>query len=215
MKHRRDTIGNPGILYILIGIYVAVELALQLADLGVIGPARLRFLAYEYMGFWPGLLGPWRPNYTAQPYLMFLSYSFVHGGLVHLVVNMITLWQLGRAVLARVGLRGFLGLYFAAILGGAAGFGLLAERLQPMIGASGGLFGLVGGLVAWAYIDRLSLAKGLWPVARAIMLLVLLNAVLWWAMDGRLAWQTHLGGFVAGWIAAVLIDPRARRPDDI
>ncbi len=122
---------------------------------------------------------------------------------------MFTLFSLGRAVVDRVGPRGFLALYTASVLGGALGFGLLAKSTQPMVGASGGLFGLVGGILAWNYIDRFITARRLWPVWRAVGLLILLNLVLWWAMDGLLAWQTHLGGFLAGWVAAILIDPRA------
>lgn len=144
---------------------------------------------------------------------MFLSYSFLHGGLAHLLVNMITLWSLGRAVLDRVGAQGFALLYTGSILGGAAGFALLAPDLRPMVGASGALFGLVGGILAWAYVDRFTHREGLWPVVRAVLLLVGLNLVLWWAMDGQLAWQTHLGGFIAGWVLAMLIDPRAVNPD--
>jgi rhomboid protease GluP len=35
-------------------------------------------------------------------------------------------------------------------------------------------------------------------VLKAIAFLVAMNVVLWWAMDGHLAWQTHLGGFRGG-----------------
>jgi membrane associated rhomboid family serine protease len=128
---------------------------------------------------------------------------------MHLVVNMITLFSLGAAVVWRVGTRGFLLLYVAAMIGGAAGYGLLAETYRPMVGASGALFGLAGGLVAWEYVDRFTLQEALWPVLRAILLLIGLNVVLYWAMGGQLAWETHLGGFVMGWVAALLIDPRS------
>ncbi|MGC9418490.1 MAG: rhomboid family intramembrane serine protease [Rhodovulum sp.] len=195
-------------LYAIMAICCVIEAALSLGDLGVIGPARLRQLAYDYGGFWPGLLDDWQPNYTAQPYAMFLSYGFLHGGPAHLAVNMITLWSLGRAVIDRVGQGGFALLYAGAILGGGAGFALLASGLRPMVGASGALFGLVGGILAWAYVDRYTYREGLWPVARAVLLLAGLNLVLWWAMKGQLAWETHLGGFLAGWVVALLIDPR-------
>ena len=33
---------------------------------------------------------------------------------------------------------------------------------------------------------------------------------MFWALGGQLAWQTHLGGFIAGWVLAILIDPRSR-----
>lgn len=196
-------------LLAIIGVFVAIELVLVFADLGVLGPARLRLMAYENGGFWPGLLGDWQPNYPAQPYLMFLTYSFLHTGPVHLIVNMITLWSLGVAVIERVGMRGFTLLYILSILGGAVGYALLATGLRPMVGASGALFGLAGGLLAWMYVDRFTYRQGVLPVAQAVVLLIILNLVLWWAMDGQLAWETHLGGFIAGWIVALLIDPRA------
>ncbi|WP_254813820.1 rhomboid family intramembrane serine protease [Rhodovulum sp. ES.010] len=158
------------------------------------------------------MLDDWKPNYSAQPYAMFFTYGFLHGGLAHLGVNMVTLWSLGRAVLDRVGAGGFALLYGGSILGGAAGFALLAPDLRPMVGASGALFGLAGGILAWLYVDRYTYREGLWPVIRAVLLLAALNVVLWWAMDGQLAWQTHLGGFVAGWVLALLIDPRPEPP---
>lgn len=198
------------VLLTIIGICVAIEAALQLADLGAYDVPRLRQTIYEYGGFWPGLLDNWRPNYVGQPTLMFFTYGFLHGGLTHLVVNMITLWSLGAAVLKRVGVRGFLMLYAAAIIGGGFGYSLLDVGVQPMVGASGALFGLAGGLLAWNYVDRYSFNQGLWPVAQAVVALIILNLVLWWAMSGQLAWETHLGGFIAGWIFALLIDPRPK-----
>jgi membrane associated rhomboid family serine protease len=193
----------------LIVLCSTIELALTLSDQGLVDPARLRQLAYDYGGFWPGLLGNWQSNYVTQPWMMFITYGFLHSGPAHLIVNMITLWSLGRAVLDRVGLRGFILLYLATLLGGAVGFALLASDVRPMVGASGALFGLAGGLLAWAYVDRFTYNEGLWPVARAVLFLLALNLILWWAMRGQLAWETHLGGFVTGWLVALLIDPRA------
>lgn len=196
----------------LIVICVSIEGLLVMGDSGWLNAPRLRSTVYEYAGFWPGLLGTWQPNYTAQPYTMFFSYALLHSGMAHLVVNMITLWSLGRPVCDRVGPMGFIALYLASTLGGALLFGLLAKTTQPMVGASGALFGLIGGVLAWNYVDRFITARRLWPVLRAVGVLILLNLVMWWAMSGLLAWQTHLGGFLAGWVAATLIDPRAR-PD--
>ena len=199
----------------LILVCIAVELILTLGDLGLTGQTRLRALAYEYGGFWPGLLGNWTQNYPGQDYLMFLTYSFLHSGWIHLTINMVTLWSLGRPVMARVGGTGFVLLYLASILGGATGYALLAPDLQPMVGASGALFGLAGGLLAWMYVDRFTYGQGLLPVAQAVGVLIVLNLVLWWAMSGQLAWQTHLGGFVSGWLMALLIDPRPTSQSEI
>lgn len=205
--------GSAGLLIGLIAVCTGIELVLILSDQGLIADGRLRQTAYDFGGFWPGLLGNWRPNFPAQPWTMFLTYGFLHGGPAHLIVNMITLWSLGRLVLARVGPRGFTLLYAAALLGGAGGFALLAPGLRPMVGASGALFGLIGGILAWTYVDRFTFQEGLWPVLRAVLFLIALNLVLWWAMHGQLAWETHLGGFLTGWIAALLIDPRPVEPD--
>lgn len=199
---------NHLFLYALIALCCVIEAALSLADLGVIKPNHLRQLVYDYGAFWPGLLDGWKPNYAAQPYAMFFTYTFLHGGLVHLSVNMISLWSLGHAVLNRIGRGSFALLYFGTSLCGAAGFTLLAPTLRPMVGASGSLFGLLGAIVAWDYIDRYDDREGLQDVARIILLLVGLNFVLWWAMGGQLAWQTHLGGFLGGWVGAFLIDRR-------
>ena len=208
-----ESIRKHLIIYCLIAICCLIEAGLQLGGLEFIGFSRLRQSAYEYGGFWPGLLGGWRPNYAAQPYAMFLTYSLLHGGLSHLAANMITLWSFGRPVFDRVGPRGFLLLYTGSSFGGGIGFALLAPDLRPMVGASGAIFGLAGGFLAWAYVDRFTYEEKLWPIARACLLLIGLNVVLWWAMGGQIAWQAHLGGFVAGWILALLIDPRPLERD--
>jgi len=202
------------LLVVIIAACVLIEATLQAAGYGLLGDARLRSRAYEYFGFWSGLLGSWQANYPSQPYVMFATYAFFHAGFWHLAFNMITLWAVGRAVIDRVGPLGFAVLYVGATLGGAAGYAFLGTHLAPMVGASGAIFGLVGGLLAWNYVDRYTFSEGLWPVARALVLLALMNLVLWWAMRGQLAWETHLGGFVFGWVLALLIDPRGRPEED-
>ena len=189
----------------LLGLIVlactAVELVLQGADHGLWGAGRWRGLAYEYGGFWRGLLGSWQPNYAGQPAVMFTSYGLLHSGFLHLLVNMITLVSLGQIVIERVGQPRFAVIYAGALLGGAAGFALLSSAVQPMVGASGALFGLAGVVVGWEYTIRRAAREGLGPVLRVIVLLIALNLVMYWAMDGSLAWETHMGGFIAGWVA--------------
>ncbi|MBM9596181.1 rhomboid family intramembrane serine protease [Roseitranquillus sediminis] len=200
----------PAAIMCLVAVCAAVEAALWAADLGLIDMRRLRALAYQNGGFWIGLLSDWEPNYAAQPYLMFVTYAFLHGGLVHLAVNMLTLYSVGQLVISRVGQMRFLLLYAVSAFGGALGFAALSTSYQPMVGASGALFGLVGAWIAWDYIDRFGSGAPLLPVLRPILTLILLNVVLYYAMGGFLAWETHLGGFLAGAFCAFLVDPVSR-----
>ena len=180
-----------------------VEIVLQLADHGLVGSARWRPLAYQNGAFWAGLLRDWRPNYALQPVTMFFSYSTLHGGLGHLVGNMVALVALGALVTERVGQRGFLILWVVSAVGGAAAFGLLATSPQPMVGASGALFGLAGAWKAWDWQEARAHRGPLWPIVLWVLGIALLNGVLWVAQGGLLAWEAHLGGFVAGWLWAM------------
>lgn len=199
---------------VLVVLCVSIEAILQAGDAGLLGVPRFRMVVYEYFGFWSGLLGNWLPNYALQPWTMFITYGFLHAGLMHLVLNMVTLVSIGLPVVARVGPLSFVLLYWVSMLGGGLGFALLSDSFRPMVGASGALFGLAGAILAWEYLDRRDLKEHLWPVARAVLLLIALNAALYYAMDRLLAWEAHLGGFVMGWISALIINPGPERGDE-
>ncbi|MEM7642166.1 MAG: rhomboid family intramembrane serine protease [Pseudomonadota bacterium] len=203
------------LLIAMIAVCTGIEGVLQLGDAGVAGVPRLRGTAYEYGGFWAQLLHDWRPNYALQPWAMFVTYGLFHGGLVHLAFNMVTLWSLGGAVAARAGAAGLAAIYAAGLVGGAATYGVIASALQPMVGASGALFGLAGALVGWGQADRRALRESPWPILQALGLLVAINLAMWWALDGNLAWETHLGGFVAGWLAGRAVDPGTGSETDL
>lgn len=187
------------------------ELLLSAADIGAIDAPRARAIAFDNFGFWAGLLGNWHPNYAAQPWLMFLTYGFLHAGPVHFAVNMLTLFALGGPVALVAGPWRFLSLYLMFAVAGAVGFALWPEVGAPMVGASGALFGLAGILLAWDWRFRRRRGLPLGPVLRSLVLLAGLNLVLWVAMGGQLAWQTHLGGFVAGWAMGWLVAPVSQK----
>ena len=198
----------PPVLWAAFALCLLPEVVLQGADLGLWGGAHWRGLAYGWGGFWPGLLHDWRPNYALQPLAMFVTYGFLHVGLSHLIVNMVALWSLGAMVTDRAGVRGFVAVYGASLLGGALGFGLLANATTPMVGASGALFGLMGAALVWTTRDRNHEGQSLWPVAQGAAGLAALNLGLWAVAGGQLAWQTHLGGFLAGAAVALWQDRR-------
>lgn len=193
----------------IIALCALIEAILLGADWGLWGSPHWRSLFYGYGAFWAGLLSGWRPNYALQPVTMFFTYAFLHGGPGHLIGNMLVLAPLGRMATERLGARGFGGLYLAAMLGGGAGFGLLATSPAPMVGASGAIFGLAGAWVIWGWKDRRGAGLGGWvafaPALWAGLGLVMMNAVMWVLLSGQLAWETHLGGTLAGAAAALIL----------
>lgn len=205
---------------LLIGMICLIclpEITLLLADYGLIGSPRWRLLAYQYGAFWAGLLQGWQPNYAAQPGLMFVTYGFLHTGPVHLLGNMLGLGWLGARIIDRWGGWRFIGIYLASLLGGAAGFGVLTQSPAPMIGASGAVFGLAAAWMVGEGQDRRGtegttgatfwpgLWPALWPALGLTLMLIGFNLASWILQNGQLAWETHLGGFLAGLIMALLI----------
>lgn len=204
----------PAVVFGIIAICILAEIAIVAADSGLTNNPRLRDTIYEFGGFWPGLLDGWRENYPGQRFAMFLTYGFLHGGVLHLAMNMYTLWVLSIPITERAGTSGFIQIYVGSILGGAIGYATLSSSPVPMVGASGALFGLAGALVAWILQD-LRGAELRRTLIRISAYLIGVNVAMYWALDGRLAWQTHLGGFVAGLMLALFLGnlPPPTEPD--
>jgi membrane associated rhomboid family serine protease len=203
----RTLLTLPAAIWAVVLLCTLPELVLLGADWGLWGSARWRPAAYQNGAFWAGLLHGWRPNYAAQPIVMFASYGWLHAGPGHLLGNLGVLVWLGPRMLERFGPRGFAALWGICLLGGAAGFGLLTSSPAPMVGASGALFGLAG---AWL-VEEVCQIRGLWPRmlkgAGMLAALLALNAAAWVLQGGRLAWETHLGGMAAGMAFAMLWRP--------
>lgn len=199
---------------VLFTLCIGIEAALQGADHGLWGNPHWRDLAYTYGGFWGGLLHGWKPAYTGQDIVMFLSYSFLHGGILHVGMNMLALVSLGRPVAQRLGQGRYLLLYILSAIGGGLGFALITYTTELMVGASGALFGLAGAILAWAWADRRRFGQSRAEVARVLakplVYLVVINVVMFWALSGGLAWGCHLGGFLTGWVLGLLLDRRYR-----
>lgn len=207
----RQALAIPWSVWVLATLCLLPEVVLLGADLGLWGSASWRPLAYTQGAFWAGLLFGWTPNYPMQPMTMFFSHAWLHAGPGHLAGNMVALLWLGPQVAARRGNGGLFVFWCLSALGGGAAFGLLTSSPAPMVGASGALFGLAAEWVV-AEVRRFSgirarLLRGLGLVT----ILFILNAVVWLLQGGQLAWETHLGGFLAGLLLAMLwrraVDP--------
>jgi rhomboid family protein len=134
----------------------------------------------------------------------FVSYMFVHAGLLHLVTNMLMLYVFGTAVESRMGSRNFI-LYYLYCGVGAAVFSLLLGGIMPVsafVGASGAVLGVA---VAFAYFwPQAELIVFPIPVpikARTLVLgLVALDVIgsRLWPNDG-IAHLAHVGGALFGY----------------
>ncbi len=200
-RHARSI---PWSVWVLAVLCALPELVLLGADWGLWGSARWRPLAYTQGAFWAGLLYGWTPNYALQPVTMFFSHAWLHAGPVHLVGNLAALLWLGPQVVSRRGNGGLILLWCTAALGGGAVFGLLTFSPAPMVGASGALFGLAADWVV-AEVQRAKQRRARWLRGLGLITLLLaLNTAVWVLQGGQLAWETHLGGFLAGLALAAL-----------
>ena len=200
---------SPVVLWLVL-LTCLPEVLLSLLGGTLIDATAWRNAALVHGAFWNGLLHGWDPIYPFQGTVMFVTYALLHGGLLHLIGNMVAVLALGGIVVARIGQRGFLLLYAVSTIGGAVGFAMLSSSEVPMIGASGAVFGLIGAWKFWEWQLRQHFGSSMQPLWRSLAGLVLLNVVTWFLLSGLLAWEAHLGGFVAGVLFAAIVTPTMR-----
>lgn len=148
-------------------------------------------------GFVPDLL-------LSHPWSL-VTYMFLHGGFMHLAVNMFMLLVFGPAVEERMGSGGFIGLYLVSGLGGAVLSIALPFWMGPssvtVVGASGALFGVAVAFARFWPDARIFVfplpvpIKAAWLVA-FLAAMSLVAAVF--AVNDGVAHLAHLGGFVFG-----------------
>ncbi len=201
----------PASLLVLVGVIALIEVVLSLADAGILFDPSLRSRVLLAGAFWGGLLHGAKPLYAAQPVTMFLSHALLHGSLLHMVMNMTILLALGRFTADRYGPGVILPVFFLSAIAGGACFGLLASDAYPMVGASGAVFGFLGVWIAWDWRRHRAAGVSTGPVLRRVAVLVVINVVVFFGLKGMLAWQAHLGGFLAGLACGGWLEGRLAR----
>ena len=136
-----------------------------------------------------------------------LTGAFLHGGLLHILFNMLSLYWVGRAIEPVMGWWRFLTVYLVSALGGSA-FIIAWCLIQPSeiyvstVGASTAVFGLFGAVFV---LQRLGGSD-----TTAILTLLGINLVYGFMVSG-ISWQGHIGGAIAG-VAATWLLVRLARP---
>jgi membrane associated rhomboid family serine protease len=175
--------GAPVVTYVLIAACVLVFGLQSIPGLGI---TRALQFAPAYVLPIPGApFEPWR----------MLTSVFTHGSILHLLLNMYTLFIFGSVLERMLGRWRYLALFLISGLGGSVGVVLLADPLTAVVGASGAIFGLMG---AFFIINR-----HLGGNSVQLLVLVAINLAYGFFVPG-IAWQAHVGGLIAGGIAALI-----------
>lgn len=138
--------------------------------------------------------------FFAGEYWRLLSYNFLHGSILHICLNMAALAIFGRQVYTHFGIKAFYAIFLLGGVGGGLLQGVLAPEI-PMVGASAGIMGMWGAMVAAA--ARLKeTPRGHRKLSEILNLgsmvtYVIVQAVLDHVIPG-IAWAAHVGGFIVG-----------------
>jgi membrane associated rhomboid family serine protease len=149
--------------------------------------------------FGPALTGN-NPNpfYTGtHEYWRLLSSGFIHDGILHIGINMLSLYFVGAALEPAIGSRNFVVVYLTSLLAGSFG-AVLFQPDYPTIGASGAIFGVFGALIVVARYRGIPF----WQSGLGFILVV--NLLFSLSVRG-ISIGGHLGGLVAGLIAGWLV----------
>ncbi|MCS7199003.1 MAG: rhomboid family intramembrane serine protease [Caldimicrobium sp.] len=177
-----------------------------------------REIFFKTYGFIPALFFD---NYFAvligkapwEPYISILTHLFIHGGWLHLISNMWSLWIFGDNVEDRLGSLRFL--IFYLLMGVAASLVhslIYADSVIPLVGASGAISAVMGAYFMMYPFARILVLVPVFFVPLFIEVPAFIFLGLWFllqfysglftlAMPGSLggvAWFAHLGGFIAG-----------------
>lgn len=187
---------TPVVTITLIAVNVAVYVLSALSA----GSARFNYDSPWVTATW---LVP--ADVAAGEWYRLITAGFLHAGPLHIAFNMIALWVLGRDLELVLGRLRYGLLYGVSLLGASTAVVLLGAPDRPVLGASGAVFGLMGGLVI--VLRRLRMSPG------PALVTIAINVVLTFTIPG-LSVLGHLGGLVAGLaVAAALVHgPGRSRP---
>lgn len=138
-----------------------------------------------------------------------LTGAFLHGGLIHIGVNMMSLWFLGRFIEYALGSWRMLLVYMVSLVASGLGVVYFSAPDVPTLGASGAIFGLFGALFAIGF----KLGKPGLELVKANVGILVLNLIITFTVPA-ISWQAHVAGLLAGFALtfAIYYPPRRIAP---
>jgi len=193
VRPRAMTAAAPAATQAIIAVNVAVYLAELFTGggLGSVGGT-----VYEH-----GAL--YGPLVAAGDWWRVVTSGFLHAGFLHVALNMVFIWFVGRSLEPAIGTPRFVVAYGASLLCGSLGV-LLLEPHSVAVGASGAAFGLMGALI----VEARSRGIDLW--ATGLIQIALFNFAFTF-LGSNIAVGAHLGGFAGGIVVGVIYDQFDRR----
>lgn len=184
-------------LYLVVGVNVAVWLANLGAGISAFKPLPSELLA-------------WGANSAAsvvedRQYWRLLTATFLHGGFLHLALNMLGLWQAGVQLNRLHGNFQFLLIYLASALTGSALSLHFSAQQSVSVGASGAVFGVLGALLVAVYQHRGQIpgvtSKNVMTSQGVFLAYALVQGFSKQGIDNA----AHVGGLIAGCVLAWLL----------
>lgn len=173
---------NPTATWVIFLICVLIQMAIAFFGSESQSETAILFGAY-YKSF-----------IMAGEYWRLLTCGFVHVSIFHLLMNGMSLLNIGSAYEQRFGVVRYLVILFVSIIGGSL-FTYCMEGNIVALGLSGGLYGLMGGYLLMAIVTgAYKNAQVLSSLVRIVLINLMINF-----MPG-IAYSAHLGGFLCGMI---------------
>jgi membrane associated rhomboid family serine protease len=233
LEHRQPIFNVPAAMLALLAVLIAIHVGRQFLDeeTGLWWLIALAFIPARYSGLAGELPGGDLASLTS-----FVTHQFLHADKIHLLVNSAWLLAFGAVIYRRVGLLRFLAFMIASGIAGALLFLLLHPGLMaPVIGASGAIAGLMGGVMRFLFnaIDgglgpqlredpaaiplmplKTALSDRRIVASSAVFVALNLLAIVGFGALGTassIAWEAHLGGYFFGLLAFGLFDVASQR----
>ncbi len=208
LKDDNPTEGRPIVTYFLIGICILVFL-LELSSQSY----RTGALFYSY-GLIPSVLmgHDQLPDnlYVIPAFISIFSSMFMHGGIMHLLGNMLYMWIFADNIEDALGPKKFIIFYMLSGIGAAMSQVLMDVNSQvPMVGASGAIGGILGAylinhpnakvlvLIPFGFFSQIIRIKALY-VLFFWFVLQFINSSITSSQGGGVAYAAHIGGFLSG-----------------
>ncbi|MFT3716495.1 MAG: rhomboid family intramembrane serine protease [Gordonia sp. (in: high G+C Gram-positive bacteria)] len=129
-------------------------------------------------------------------YWRLLTSGFLHWSVMHVAINMISLFLIGRDLERFFGPARYLAVYLISLLGGSGAVMLLTTEHKATAGASGAIYGLMGALLVVVLLAKQS--------PNQVIAVIVVNLVLSVSLPNISIWA-HVGGLVFGMLATLAI----------